>query len=497
MREGAQGRKRDYLTEVDYEMKKNSRWNSLKIILLVMILASSTATFSVFAKPGENNGKGSDKNNGKNGKNSVEIVSMAIEADSVGGVVHVGEDTDTGGDWYTEGYGSYAHILPGAPEGRMETHIGWWNIQETGVGTPGYWRSHPEAWPVDFIEIGGRIYNKTYAIFLIYESGGGDKTFDLFEQLVAAKLNIIMQNAYECIDPEVTWADIWMVDHPINSSVSAGSPEWKEVENAVEAISDYNQGFLCAPYMDPEMAGLNTTIWQGMSEEELINFFGSPPYNWSEWHYEGLAYMKMDAPYWDEYVGSPGGPDNGNITYSIAGTRVQVGSETIQYPAFSFMWDYAGWSETPDDHREVYYQNLWEEGPGWILMTWDDGGERSFPTNGYINVTLTFPRGNWSMALYAYDYERAPAGTWLARAEQTYRIYDLNGNSLVNTTIAGEIFDNGVYEIYEVTAPTDGYTIIVQVYNSGGHYPIDSDPFPLSHTINVVLSGIFIDEILP
>jgi hypothetical protein len=103
------------------------------------------------------------------------------------------------------------------------------------------------------------------------------------------------------------------------------------------------------------------------------------------------------------------------------------------------------------------------------------------------------------MALYAYDYERAEAKTWLAREQQTYRIFDMNGNQLVeDVTIAGETFDNGVYEIYEVTAPEGGLTIIVQVYNSGGNYGISNfsyGTFPDTHTINVVLEGIFIDEL--
>ncbi len=248
--------------------------------------------------------------------------------------------------------------------------------------------------------------------------------------------------------------------------------------------------------MPDDHTKVSTEFWSTWTIEERVAFFTVAPYYWDYWQVLAMDYHVLEAPYYDEYVGSPDG--NNNITYSIQGTRTTTPSGNwIQYPAFCFAWDV--WHNEATDPREVHYKFLNNGGEGWRFIAWDDGGERSLPQNGYINVTLTFPEGTWQMALYAYDYENAPAKTWGAREQQTYRIFDLNGNTLVeDVTIAGEILNNGVYEIYEVTAPEGGVTIILQVYNSGGNYGYDNyshGEFPDTHTINVVLSGIFIEQL--
>ena len=95
--------------------------------------------------------------------------------------------------------------------------------------TPGFWRNHPEAWPVDSITIGGITYNITEAIELIFHpSAGGDKTYNMFEHLVAAKLNML-----NCDEPPsdmediIADADDWMSAHHVGTGVKANSPAWQ------------------------------------------------------------------------------------------------------------------------------------------------------------------------------------------------------------------------------------------------------------------------------
>ena len=59
-----------------------------------------------------------------------------------------------------------------------------------GTGTPGYWKNHPEAWPVDEITIGGVTYTKVEAIAIMNTPEKGDKTYTMFSALVAATLNV-------------------------------------------------------------------------------------------------------------------------------------------------------------------------------------------------------------------------------------------------------------------------------------------------------------------
>ncbi|WP_440953817.1 hypothetical protein ACSAZK_08900 [Methanosarcina sp. Mfa9] len=61
--------------------------------------------------------------------------------------------------------------------------------------SPGYWKNHPDEWPVERITIGGTEYIKGdadtegTAIYFMSQPVKGDKTITMFKALVAAKLN--------------------------------------------------------------------------------------------------------------------------------------------------------------------------------------------------------------------------------------------------------------------------------------------------------------------
>lgn len=111
--------------------------------------------------------------------------------------------------------------------------------------TPGYWRNHPEAWPVDDITIGGISYTMEEAIALIFHPTKGDKTYNMFEHLVAAKLNVLMGCDSSCIAEVIEDADDWMAIHPVGSDVDGDSDAWDEGEPLLMMLDDYNNGFLC------------------------------------------------------------------------------------------------------------------------------------------------------------------------------------------------------------------------------------------------------------
>ncbi len=119
---------------------------------------------------------------------------------------------------------------------------------QPGTGTLGYWKTHSEAWPVAQITIGGITYSKSQAISLMGTPGRGDKTYDLFKQLVAAKLNVLIGNDSSCISATITAADSWMASHPVGSKVSARSSAWSTAGPLHDELDDYNNGELCAPH---------------------------------------------------------------------------------------------------------------------------------------------------------------------------------------------------------------------------------------------------------
>lgn len=126
------------------------------------------------------------------------------------------------------------------------------DIPETqcpGTGTPGYWKNHPEAWPVDTITIGCATYSKSKAIWWMNQSDG-DKTITLFRALVAAKLNILIGNDSSCIQSTIDAADTWLCKYKLGSGISGSSKAWKSGEPLYLALDKYNNGLMCCPARD-------------------------------------------------------------------------------------------------------------------------------------------------------------------------------------------------------------------------------------------------------
>ena len=122
-----------------------------------------------------------------------------------------------------------------------------------GTGTPGYWKNHPDAWPVEEITIGGVTYSKAVAIVEMGAPEKGDKTRTIFRALVAAKLNVLIDNDDSCIADVIAAADAWMATHgPVGSKVKGGGKNspWRDGEGLYVQMDDYNNGLLCAPSRD-------------------------------------------------------------------------------------------------------------------------------------------------------------------------------------------------------------------------------------------------------
>lgn len=127
-----------------------------------------------------------------------------------------------------------------------------------GTGTPGYWKNHPNAWPVDEIIIGGVTYSKDMAIGLM-GCPDGNKLFTMFRALVAAKLNVLVGNDASCIAGTIAAADAWIADNAPDGmptackgdpKVKASSYAWRIGEPMYWMLDDYNNGLLCAPSRD-------------------------------------------------------------------------------------------------------------------------------------------------------------------------------------------------------------------------------------------------------
>jgi hypothetical protein len=119
-----------------------------------------------------------------------------------------------------------------------------------GTGTPGFWKNHPDAWPVTSITVGGKSYTRAQAISIMKKSVGGDKTLSMFPQLVAAMLNVMIGNDDSCIEDTIAAANAWLAANPVGSGVKASSGAWSQGSPLHSQLDAYNNGQLCAPSRD-------------------------------------------------------------------------------------------------------------------------------------------------------------------------------------------------------------------------------------------------------
>ena len=129
---------------------------------------------------------------------------------------------------------------------------------QPGTGTPGYWKNHASAWPVqgDPITVGGVTYTKDAAIALL-GNVGKNKLTTMFSSLVSAKLNVLIGNDPSCVAGAIDEADAWMATYgPVDTKVVlASSPAWVIGEPLHITLDTYNNGLLynntgqlCAPH---------------------------------------------------------------------------------------------------------------------------------------------------------------------------------------------------------------------------------------------------------
>jgi hypothetical protein len=159
---------------------------------------------------------------------------------------NVGDDT-----WDSDGIpngGGFSVVTVPDANG-MGTNFGFYtpSVEQPGTGTPGYWKNHPEAWPVASIKVGGMTYTKAQAIAWLGKVGK-DKSTTMFSSLVPAMLNLLIGNDGSCVNATIAAANQWMTTYPVGSNVAGGSQAWTNGEPLHIIMDNYNNGRLCAPH---------------------------------------------------------------------------------------------------------------------------------------------------------------------------------------------------------------------------------------------------------
>jgi len=106
--------------------------------------------------------------------------------------------------------------------------------------TQGYWKNHPEAWPLSSITMGGVTYTKAQAIAILKTPPLGDATYILAHQLIAGKLNYAMGYMP---DPYPFWiglGDAFLSAHPLGTGDTLTTMERAYCIEIAEALDTLN-----------------------------------------------------------------------------------------------------------------------------------------------------------------------------------------------------------------------------------------------------------------
>jgi hypothetical protein len=123
----------------------------------------------------------------------------------------------------------------------------------TPTGTPsgcvfgqGYWKNHPDQWPVTELQLGNVTYTQEELLSILHQSVRGNGLVLLAHQLIAAKLNIANGTDPSCIEQTIADADALIGDLVV-PPVGTGYLAPSNVSALAETLDQYNEGLLCAP----------------------------------------------------------------------------------------------------------------------------------------------------------------------------------------------------------------------------------------------------------
>ena len=106
----------------------------------------------------------------------------------------------------------------------------------------GYWKNHPDAWPVTLLTLGGVTYSQSQLLDILNTEPKGDATYILAHQLVAAKLNVAQGADDSAVASTIADADNWLSAHELGSKPS-GSERSAGIEYS-ETLDAYNNGLI-------------------------------------------------------------------------------------------------------------------------------------------------------------------------------------------------------------------------------------------------------------
>jgi hypothetical protein len=116
--------------------------------------------------------------------------------------------------------------------------------------TQGYWKTHPDVWPVTSLTLGTVVYNQAQLLSILNNSGKGDASIILAKQLIAAKLNIANGSDPTPIAATIVTADGLLGGCVLPCNIKPSSTLGGQMTAAAAILDQYNNGLLtpnCTP----------------------------------------------------------------------------------------------------------------------------------------------------------------------------------------------------------------------------------------------------------
>jgi cysteine-rich repeat protein len=107
--------------------------------------------------------------------------------------------------------------------------------------TQGYWKNHPQAWPVGSLKLGSVSYTEAQLLAILDAPVKGNGLIDLAHQLIAAKLNVAQGAASSVISGAIAAADA-LIGSQVVPPIGSGSLKTSATSSLVGSLDAYNSG---------------------------------------------------------------------------------------------------------------------------------------------------------------------------------------------------------------------------------------------------------------
>lgn len=130
-------------------------------------------------------------------------------------------------------------------------------VKQDCTYTIGYWKTHPDAWPVNTVTLGTITYNAAQLLLILNQPVQGNGLVSLSQQLIAAKLNVAQGADATPVATTITSADA-LIAGRVCPPIGTGALLPAQVSSLVSTLDSYNNGLL-----GPYHCGSQTAARQG------------------------------------------------------------------------------------------------------------------------------------------------------------------------------------------------------------------------------------------